>query len=122
MRFKLDANLGTRTRDLLQDQGHDAHTVRDEGKAGSTDRQIYDLSQSEDRCLITLDLDFADVTRFPPRGTSGIVVIRPPQAPSIGLLEGLVGQLLRSLPEFPIQGRLFILQAGRIRVHQSPDE
>jgi len=32
----------------------------------------------EGRCLITLDLDFVDVLRFPPRTGAGTVVLRPP--------------------------------------------
>ena len=75
MRFKLDENLGTRTARLIQAQDHDVETVREEGLAGESDQR---LCCDEKRCLVTLDLDFADVTRFPPNQSNGVVVIRVP--------------------------------------------
>ncbi|HMT21077.1 MAG TPA: DUF5615 family PIN-like protein, partial [Promineifilum sp.] len=66
MKFKLDENFGSRTQNLFLSFGHDAHTVTQEGHGGAADSVIYDLCRAEDRCLITLDLDFADVVGFPP--------------------------------------------------------
>lgn len=37
--------------------------------------------------MVTLDLDFSDVTRFPPAQANGIVVIRVPRNPSLTLLQ-----------------------------------
>ena len=72
---------------------------------------------TEQRCLVTLDLDFADVTRFPPP-VSGIVVIRVPRNPSLALLEQLIRQFLQALTEMPVKKKLWIIEVGRIRIHQ----
>ena len=61
MKSKLDENFGTRTQHIFRDAGHDVETVREEELQGSTDLQIYEVCRSENRCLVTLDLDFADV-------------------------------------------------------------
>ena len=90
MRFKLDENLGTRARELFIAEGHEAQTVRDQRMGGCSDQRLYEVCCSEKRCLITLDLDFADVIRFSPAQTSGIVVIRLPRSPSFALLAELV--------------------------------
>ena len=65
MKFKLDENFGTRPQRIFRDAGYDVATVREEELQGSTDLRIYEVCRSENRCLVTLDLDFADVVRFP---------------------------------------------------------
>lgn len=119
MKFKLDENFGKRTRQLFYAAGHDVQTVRDQGLQGCSDHHLYKICCSETRCLVTLDLDFADVTRFPPAKTSGIVVIRVPRNPSITLLEKLISQFLQSLIKESVENSLWIVEIGRIRIHQS---
>lgn len=78
MKFKLDENLGSRWAALLRAENHDVETVREEDLGGASDTRIYEAVLRERRCLITLDLDFSDVLRFPPHGTAGIAVFRIP--------------------------------------------
>lgn len=122
MRFKLDENFGTRTQNLFNDAGHDVRTVRDEGLQGCSDRHLYDICCAEQRCLVTLDLDFADVMRFLPAKTGGIAVIRIPRNPDLVLLEQLVHQFLHALKSLSIERKLWIIEAGRIRIHQAETE
>lgn len=119
MKFKLDENFGTRTQELLQKAGHDVQTVRGEELQGSSDQELYKVCCSEKRCLVTLDLDFSNVTRFPPDSAHGIVVIRVPRNPSIDLLKQLVRQLIESVNQMSVEKKLWIVEVGRIRVHQS---
>ena len=97
MRFKLDENIAARTQQIFRDAGHDVQTVRDQHLQGSSDQYLYKVCGDERRCLITLDLDFSDVTRFPPDGVYGIVVIRLPRNPSLQSLEQLIRQFLQTL-------------------------
>jgi predicted nuclease of predicted toxin-antitoxin system len=66
MKFKLDENFGTRTQQLFRSAGHDIQTIRDQGMQECSDNYLYEVCCAEKRCLVTLDLDFSDVTRFPP--------------------------------------------------------
>ncbi len=66
MKFKRDENFGRCTQHLFQTAGHDVQTTLDEKIQGCSDRQLYDICCAERRCLVSLDLDFSDVTRFPP--------------------------------------------------------
>lgn len=118
MKFKLDENFGTRTQRLIVEAGHDVHTVHQESLSGAADQQLYERCCAEGRCLVTLDLDFADVVRFPPQPAGGIVVIRVPRNPSLGLLENLVKQFLQALSQMSVERRLWIVEVGRIRIHQ----
>lgn len=118
MKLKLDENFGTRTKQLFLGAGHDAQTVRTEELQGCSDLRLYEVCCAEQRCLVTLDLDFADVTRFPPAQAGGIVVIRVPRNPSLPLLEQLVRQFLQALTKMPLEKNLWIVEIGRIRLHQ----
>ncbi len=119
MKFKLDENFGSRTQHLFQAYGHDVQTVRTQGLQRSSDAHLFEVCRVEQRCLVTLDLDFADVLRFPPSLTNGIVVIRLPRNPSLALLEQLVRQFLQTLAHTSIERRLWIVEPSRIRIHES---
>ena len=119
MKFKLDENIGMRTQDLFRAAGHAVLTVREEALQGCSDRVIYDTCCVEQLCLVTFDLDFADVTRFSPAKAAGIVVIRVPKNPSRSLLDHLVSQFLGATEREPLEKRLWIVETGRIRVHES---
>ncbi len=118
MKFKLDENFGTRTRQVFHAHGHDVKTVREQGLQGTLDQHLYEVCCVEQRCLVTLDLDFADVTHFPPSRANGVVVIRVPRNPSLALLEQLVRQFLQALTQISIEKKLWIVEIGRIRIHE----
>jgi len=118
MKFKLDENFGIRTQQIFESQGHDIKTVINQKLQGCPDQKLYEICCDEKRCLVTLDLDFADVTRFPPARTNGIVVIRVPSHPSLVLIEQLVRQFLQALNQMSVEKNLWIVESGRIRVHE----
>lgn len=122
MRFKLDESFGTRLLRLFQGAGHDVSTVVHERLSGCSDRRLYEVCVRESRCLVTLDLDFSDVTRFAPGMAGGIVVFRLPRNPTLPVIEGLALSFLRQLAEEPLAGRLWIVEPGRIRIHQDDSE
>ena len=122
MRFKLDENFGARTQQFFRASGHEVRTVVEQDLQGSSDHDLFAACAREQRCLVTLDLDFANVLRFPPDKVGGIAVIRLPQNPSLALLEGLIRQLLRMVGKEPLNQKLWIVETGRIRVHQSDSD
>ncbi len=122
MKFKLDENFGTRTQQLFLAAGHDVSTVGSQGLCGSPDHRLFEVCGQESRCLVTLDIDFGDVTRFPPARSAGIVVLRLPRNPTLAILESLVDTFLRAIGDRPLTGRLWMVEPGRIRVHQTEAE
>lgn len=119
MKFKLDENFGLRTKQVFVASGHDVETVYDERLSGASDQEIMTVCIHEGRCLVTLDLDFSDVLRFPPERTAGIVVVRLLRNPTTQLLESLIQHLLKQISINSIEGKLWILEPGRLRIHQS---
>jgi predicted nuclease of predicted toxin-antitoxin system len=76
MKIKLDENLPTELATMLRDRGHDVHTVPDELLSGREDPIVFAASVSEERLLITQDLDFSDTRKFSPGSHPGLVLIR----------------------------------------------
>jgi predicted nuclease of predicted toxin-antitoxin system len=121
MRLKLDENLSWRLAERLRRAGHEVATVPDEGLGGTDDDALFARCRREGRCLVTLDLDFGNVLRFPPEKTAGLAVLRPAGRPSLAALERLIGQLVETLSREPVAGRLWIIEPGRVRIHESPE-
>jgi len=118
MRWKLDENLGHGVRDVFAAAGQDVTTVRDEGLQGHPDDDVFRVSQSEQRCLVTLDLDFAETLRFAPTAASGIIVLRPPAMVTPAILAIMARQLVALADREAVVGSLWIVEPGRIRVHR----
>ncbi len=78
MRVKLDENLPVQLKDLFTEAGHDAATVVDEGLGGASDTAVATSCLSEERVLLTQDLDFSDIRTYPPAEHFGIVVFGSP--------------------------------------------
>ena len=76
MKFKLDENMPGDLAVLLRTQGHDAMGVVEQGLAGEDDPPVLERAASEDRILMTFDLDFADDRHYRPGTHAGIIVFR----------------------------------------------
>ena len=66
MKIKLDENLSRYLKDPLSQLGLDASTALEEGLLGKVDVKVGAAAKREDRMIFTLDLDFADLRKFPP--------------------------------------------------------
>jgi predicted nuclease of predicted toxin-antitoxin system len=118
MKFKLDENIGQRGQDLLRAAGHDVATVYDQELGGAADETLFRICAEEERALLTLDHDFCQVLRFPPEQSAGIVVLElPPRATPDALLNRL-REMLTLLDSRTLTKELWIVEPGRIRVHQ----
>ena len=118
MKFKLDENLGGRCRDILTASGHDVSTVGSEGIHSIVDVELIERCRVENRCLVTLDLGFANPLTFLPSRYSGIAVLRLPGKPSAIDLSALMRTLIDALAKEEIAGKLWIVETGRVRVYQ----
>ena len=120
MRIKLDENIGTRGKKLLEDAGLDVATIEEEGMCASTDEEVAAAVKEEKRCLVTLDLDFSNPLRFLPSSHSGIAVLRVGPQITAKLLTECIGTLVRALNSANIDKRLWIVEPGRYRQYE-PD-
>jgi predicted nuclease of predicted toxin-antitoxin system len=119
LKLKLDENLRQTGVILLRSAGHDVETVLDENLASAPDAEVLDAAVAEARCLVTLDTDFANPFVYPPKDTSGIVVIRARGKPKKSLVQACVRRLIDALRQGHVAGRLWIVEPDRIREYQS---
>jgi predicted nuclease of predicted toxin-antitoxin system len=115
--FKLDENLSATLKVSLVAEGHDVTTVGDQSLHGAADMRIAAACRAESRCLITADEDFAQILRYPPEAYAGIIVLRHPR-PSLRGFEELVRQVMSAVKNEALRGRLWIVEPGRIRIHE----
>lgn len=119
MKFKLDENFGPSAKEVFDRRGFDSKMVIEEGLSGASDAVILDAAIREDRILVTMDLDFADILLYPPKDTRGIAVLRPIGKVTKRLLQTMLEALISALERGEPRGRLLIVEPGRIREHQA---
>lgn len=118
MKLKLDENLPSAAAAPLRRDGHDVASVAGQKMEGSTDPDLIRACHGEQRCLVTLDVEFGNPLIYDPSSFSGIALIRIPGRIRHTALLDAARTLSRALLEREIVGRLWIVQPGRIREYQ----
>lgn len=111
---KLDENLSRSHAELLRRCGYDADRVHDQGLSGASDLAVWDRVVAEGRFLITLDLDFSDVRRFPPGTHPGILLIRG-KSKGRGTVLDILQRVLAERPLEMLKGCLTIADENSTR-------
>ena len=115
MKFKIDQNLSVDLVTILEENGHDAMTVWQQNLGGAPDPQIVAICQSEERVLITADLDLSDIRGYPPERSSGYIVFRLKQQSRSNQIT-LLRKILPMFATSTVAGQLWIVEETRVRV------
>jgi predicted nuclease of predicted toxin-antitoxin system len=115
MRAKIDENMPVDAVAVLREAGWETSTVYDEALAGADDDRVAAACRLDDRVLVTLDLDFADIRMYPPEEHAGIIVLRPVDPDR----DRVLALLRKVIPFFAVEAvrrRLWIVEPDRIRI------
>lgn len=119
MKLKLDENLSRHLKPRLGRLQHDVTTAEEEDLLSQPDRVVAAAAKGEGRMLLTLDLEFADLRKYPPGSHPGIILFRPR---SFGPLE-----VNRFVEEFARENDLkqlvrcvVVVEPMRMRVRRPP--
>ena len=115
MRFKIDENLHPDVAVLFRQHGHDVCTVWDQGLQGSCDADIARAIRNENRALVTLDKDFADIRTYPPQQFAGLIVCRL-ESQSKASVMAAFRNIMRWLNDHPLEHRLWIVEDADVRI------
>jgi predicted nuclease of predicted toxin-antitoxin system len=115
MKFKTDENMPAEAAELLRSAGHDAMSVLDQSLSGWADPSIAEICCREQRVLVSLDVDFADLRTYPPEEYAGLVVLRLKRQDRESVLEAL-GRVLHLFGTEPVEGCLWIVSGERVRI------
>jgi predicted nuclease of predicted toxin-antitoxin system len=115
--IKLDENLSRHLKDQLLPLGHNVSTAFEEGLLGKVDVDVSAAAKGEDRMVFTLDLDFADLRKFPPGSHPGIILFRPRSMGPMAVNE-FVLKFVRETELASLVRCLAIVEPQRIRVRR----
>jgi predicted nuclease of predicted toxin-antitoxin system len=115
MKFKIDENLPIELAELLQSAGHDAMMVHDQQLQGKPDTLIAEICQAEERAIVTLDMGFSDIRRYPPAAFAGLIVLRLSNQDKFSILQ-VFQQVLTLLEKEPLIEHLWIVEEQKVRI------
>ena len=118
-RFVVDEDMPRSTGVALVKEGYEVKHIRDHGHRGADDKQIYDFARKEEAILLTGDLGFINILKFPLGEHFGIVVARFPNEMSPHNINEEIVRSFKDLDENDFRGNLIILEPGRIRIRRT---
>lgn len=115
MRFLLDENLSPLHAQTVRGLGHDAVSVTEIGLSGADDPVVRSAAIEQERILVTLDADFANVLRYPTVGTPGVVRLRIHPATEEAI-DALLRRAIPRIADVSLGGKLVVVDERKIRV------
>ena len=118
MRVKVDEDLPKAAVEMLQNSGHEAVGVVDQGMGGFKDPPLWSAVQAEGRFLVTADKGFADIRFYAPGTHAGVLLLR---ADEDGI-RAVVGLLERVLANYDLQtlaGTITVVTTRSVRIRRA---
>lgn len=120
MRFLVDEDLPLSICDSLRQFGHEACDIRNLGMRGAKDWQVADYARKHELCLLTGDLDFANIRNYPPQDYAGLVVLKVPKTVSPAYIRQLLESFLQRKDLVGrMNGKLAIVGPAQVRIRTS---
>ena len=119
MRFLADMGVDVRVVEWLRGAGHDAVHLRDEGLHRAPDEQIFAKALTEDRIVLTFDLDFGDLAAFTRDRPGRVVLFRLENARTPHVIDRL-SAVLETSPDVFQRPAIVIIEETRHRVRYLP--
>ena len=115
LRFLIDEDVPCSTTRVLRDAGFDVTNVHEAGLRGKSDDLVFAFAQSEKRLLITCDMGFSNILKFPPSKNQGILVVRVPDREPIDVFNQEVLNAIHEVGENLLH-HLAIVEVGKVRL------
>lgn len=117
MKLKLDENLSRQLKPALAHMGHDVTTAAEESLLGQPDTAVAAAARIGGRILLTLDVEFGDLRKYPPGSHPGIVLFRPRSLGPVTVIE-FVKQFAGGFDLSQIDGCVVVVEPLRVRVRR----
>lgn len=122
VKFVVDEDISRLTSKVLEQSDYTVLDIRDYNLRGSNDDIIFKFAQDNSAVLLTGDLGFANILKFPLNSHYGIVVLHFPNEMSTSRINQILIASLSSLSEEDYPGNLIIIEPDRIRIKRSFDK
>lgn len=120
-RVKLDENFPPSVVEIFSKHGIDTSSVFHQNMHGNVDDTVFKVCSEEYRILITFDLDFANIIRYPAEGTAGIILSRNKQKITLANIKPLCERLAKVVIDYDIKDNLIIVEETKIRIRRPDD-
>ena len=119
MRFLADMGISLKVVDWLRHQGHEATHLRDEGLQRMLNGEIFARAASEDRVVLTFDLDFGEIAALSQGRKPSVLILRLQNARASHVIDRLSVVLPSALRALE-RGAIVIVEEARHRVRELP--
>lgn len=119
MRFLGDMGISQRVIEWLRQQGHDVSHLREQGLHRLPDGEIFSKAASEERTIITFDLDFGEIAAQCEKCTVSVVIFRLRNTRTSNVISRLKA-VLKSAPLALENGAIVIVEETRFRIRNYP--
>ena len=118
LKFLVDADMPKSSKEVIQEFGHEVIDVRDIGLRSAPDQRIIEYAFSNGCIIVTKDLDFGDIIRYPLKKHHGVIILRLPYTFTANETNGILRQFLKSVDEEKIINAITIVELGRYRIRK----
>ena len=119
MRFLADMGVDIRVVQWLRQNGHDAKHLRDEGLHRIPNGEIFVKAISENRVIVTFDLDFGEIVAFSQGQKASVILFRLHNTRASHLIKRLA-KVLTDAIEALEQGAVVVVEESRHRIRYLP--
>lgn len=119
MKFLADMGVSRRAATWLREQGHDVCHLQEEGQHTLPDGAIFSKAETENRVVLTFDLDFGEIIALSGRHRVSVVVFRLNNTRTEFLVQRL-RSVLESTREALQRGAIVVVEDSRHRVRRLP--
>ena len=119
MRFLADMGVAMRVVEWLRSQGHDAVHLREEGLHRASDEQIFAKALTENRVVLTFDLDFGEIAALTHDRVARVILFRLENTRAAHVVARL-GAVLSASGDALNRGAILIVEEARHRIRYLP--
>jgi predicted nuclease of predicted toxin-antitoxin system len=119
MRFLADMGVGMRVVEWLRSMGHDATHLGKEGLQRLPNGEIFAKAISENRVILTFDLDFGEIAALSKRRKMSVILFRLHNTRTPHVIERLASVLRDSAGALE-DGAVVIVEESRHRIRYLP--
>jgi len=119
MRFLIDMCVDVRIVTWLREQGHDAIHLREQGLQRLPDEEIFRKGISENRVIVTFDLDFSEIAALSCGQKISVIVFRLNNTRSFHVINRL-SDILKLVSQAIEKGAIKTVEESRYRVRYFP--
>jgi predicted nuclease of predicted toxin-antitoxin system len=119
VRFLLDMGVDVRVGNWLREQGHEPLHLRDRGLQRLPNGEIFTKAISENRIILTFDLDFGEIAALTGGRKASVVVFRLHNTRTAHVLERLAS-VLADCSGILEKGAIVVVEENRHRIRHLP--